>query len=99
MTKQNRTRAATMLPKFAGTVVLGGGTAGAAVAGLLAEHSEQSVLLLEAGPDYGPFATGRWPRELLDAGAIPLTHDWGFRSRKTDASRVITYERARVIGG
>jgi len=85
-------------PKGADTVVIGGGTAGAAVAGLLAEHTEQSVLLLEAGPDYGAFNSGRWPRELLDAGAIPLTHDWGYRSGK-DASRVITYERARVIGG
>ena len=79
--------------------MIGGGTAGAAVAGLLAEGSEQSVLLLEAGPDYGPFNSGRWPAELLDAGAIPLTHDWGYRSGRTDGSRVITYERARVIGG
>src|SRR6266853_5618637 len=89
----------TTLPKFVDTLVIGGGTAGAAVAGLLVEGSEQSVLLLEAGPDSGPCNSGRWPAELLDAGAIPLTHDWGYRSRKTDASRVITYERARVIGG
>src|ERR1700682_6718512 len=86
------------LPKYADTVVIGGGTAGAAVGRLLAERSEQSVLLLEAGPDYGPFAEGRWPRELLDAGAIPITHDWGYRSGK-EASRDVTYERARVIGG
>lgn len=89
------------MPKFVDTVVIGGGTAGAAVAGLLAEGSGQSVLLLEAGPDYGPFDSElpRWPRELLDAAAIPTTHDWGYRSGKTDASRDITYERARVIGG
>jgi choline dehydrogenase len=87
------------LPKFADTVVIGGGTAGAAIAGLLAENSAQSVLLLEAGPDYGPFAAGRWPAELTDAGAIPTTHDWGYHSGEQYAPRVISYERARVIGG
>src|SRR5271156_2147187 len=96
--KQNESRVAP-LPKFADTVVVGGGTAGAAVAGLLAEHSEQTVLLLEAGPDYGSFADGQWPAELLEAGAIPFTHDWGYDSGTRYASRVITFERARVIGG
>ena len=48
--KEERPSAAAPLPKFADTVVIGGGTAGAAVAGLLAQHSDQSVLLLEAGP-------------------------------------------------
>jgi choline dehydrogenase len=97
--KQNQSRTDTPLPKFADTVVIGGGTAGAAVAGLLAERSDQTVLLLEAGPDYGSFAEGRWPAELIDAGAIPTTHDWGYNSGRQYASRVITYERARVIGG
>ena len=97
--KQNLSRTDTRLPKFADTVVIGGGTAGAAVAGLLVEHSDQTVLLLEAGPDYGPFAEGRWPAELVDAGAIPATHDWGYDSGKQYAPRVITYGRARVIGG
>ena len=69
--KEERPSAAAPLPKFADTVVIGGGTAGAAVAGLLAQHSDQSVLLLEAGPDYGPFAAGRWPSELTDAVTIP----------------------------
>ena len=97
--KQNQSRTDTALPKFADTIVIGGGTAGAAVAGLLAEHSDQTVLLLEAGPDYGSFAEGRWPAQLLDAGTIPVTHDWGYDSGKQYASRVITFERARVIGG
>jgi choline dehydrogenase len=91
------TRAA--LPRFADTVVIGGGTAGAAVAGLLVELSEQSVLLLEAGPDYGSFTAGRWPAELTDAGAIPTTHDWGYHSGEQYKPRVIGFERARVIGG
>jgi choline dehydrogenase len=97
--KHDQPRAGTALPKFADTVVIGGGTAGAAVAGLLAGHSEQSVLLIEAGPDYGSYAAGRWPAELIDAGAIPLTHDWGYRSGTQYAPRVIDFERARVIGG
>jgi choline dehydrogenase len=97
--KQKPSKTVTHLPKFADTVVIGGGTAGAAVAGLLAERSEETVLLLEAGPDYGSFADGRWPKELIDAGAIPVTHDWGYESGKQYASRVISFERARVIGG
>ncbi len=79
--------------------MIGGGTAGAAVAGLLAEHSEQPVLLLEAGPDYGPFAAGRWPVELTSAATIPATHDWGYHSGDQYAPRVVAFQRARVIGG
>jgi choline dehydrogenase len=89
--KQDQSRTVTQLPKFADTVVIGGGTAGAAVAGLLAENSDQTVLLLEAGPDYGSFADGRWPAELIDAGAIPATHDWGYHSGEQYAARVISY--------
>jgi choline dehydrogenase len=96
---EERPSAAAPLPKFADTAVIGGGTAGAAVAGLLAQHSDQSVLLLEAGPDYGPFAAGRWPSELTDAVTIPMSHDWGYDSGKLYAPRVVDYARARVIGG
>lgn len=55
------------LPRYADTVVVGGGTVGAVVAGRLAEQSGRTVLLLEAGPDYGPYAGGGWPQVLLDA--------------------------------
>ena len=71
---------ALQIPQYADTVVIGGGTAGAAVAGLLAERGDRSVLLLEAGPDYGHRTEGRWPTELLDGRILASTHDWTFTS-------------------
>jgi choline dehydrogenase-like flavoprotein len=52
-------------PAAVDTVVVGAGTAGAAVAGRLAAGSSERTLLLEAGPDYGPADSGRWPDDLL----------------------------------
>ena len=87
------------LPGIADTVVIGGGTAGAAITGELAARSDQSVLLLEAGPDYGSFEAGRWPADLTDARAIPTSHDWGYTSGSQYGRRVIKFDRARVMGG
>jgi choline dehydrogenase len=79
-------------------VVAGGGTAGCVVAARLAEAGID-VVLLEAGPDHGALAGGAWPRELLDAGTIPTSHDWGYTSGDALPGRVLAFERARVIGG
>ncbi|MGQ0603182.1 MAG: GMC family oxidoreductase [Anaerolineales bacterium] len=87
------------LPRYADTVVIGGGTSGAAVAGRLAQHTEQSVVVLEAGPDYGAFSAGQWPADLLDARAIPLSHDWGYTSAAATGRPHHPLERARVLGG
>ncbi|MBV8136778.1 MAG: GMC family oxidoreductase N-terminal domain-containing protein [Deltaproteobacteria bacterium] len=87
------------LPGFADTVVIGAGTAGAAIAGVLAASCDQSLLLLEAGPDYGSFEDGRWPADLTDARAIPTSHDWGYSSTAQSGRRVIKFDRARVVGG
>ncbi len=89
----------TSIPRYADTVVLGGGTGGATVAGLLAELTDQSVLLLEAGPDYGPLDAGGWPADLLDARDLAPTHGWGYTSGERYPGRAIPFERARVIGG
>ena len=59
-----RVRSPLVLPEHVDTLILGGGTTGAVIAGLLAERSDETVLVLEAGPDYGPLAGGRWPRAL-----------------------------------
>jgi choline dehydrogenase len=84
-------------PAEADTIVVGAGTAGAAVAGRLAAGSPERTLLLEAGPDYGPADSGRWPHELLDATSVASSHDWGYTGEF--AGQVISFGRARVIGG
>ncbi len=68
-------------------VVVGGGSAGAVVAGRLGAETDADVVLLEAGPDYGAQAGGRWPADLLDGGALAATHGWD--------SRAATCTRAR----
>ena len=88
---------AARLPEAVDTIVVGGGTAGSVVAGRLAAGSPESTLLLEAGPDYGPSDSGRWPRDLLDARTFASSHDWGYTGEF--AGRLIQFSRARVIGG
>lgn len=87
------------IPRYAETVILGGGTSGCVIAGLLAEQSDESVVVLEAGPDYGALSEGRWPTDLVDASALAESHDWGYTSEDCYLGRQVSFERARVIGG
>ena len=84
---------------YADTVVIGGGTAGAAVAARLVQGTSQTVLLIESGPDYGAFANQRWPSQLLDARSLPGGHDWGYINGASTGRPGHLLERARVIGG
>ena len=71
-----------------GTVVVGAGSSGCAFVGRIAELSDEPICLVEAGPDYGPLADGRWPQELLDVRQFPDTHDWGwFETRDGELRR------------
>jgi choline dehydrogenase len=79
-------------------IVCGGGTAGPVVVARLVAAGHR-VLLLEAGPDYGPSEGEAWPAELVDAATIPTSHDWGYVSGEELPNRSLAYERARVIGG
>jgi choline dehydrogenase len=79
-------------------VVVGGGSAGCAVAGRLCATTDFRVCLVEAGPDYGPISEGYWPNELLDARIQPTTHDWGYAEERDDGSTAAE-PRAKVIGG
>jgi choline dehydrogenase len=74
-------------------LIVGGGTAGCVLAHRLSQSSARTVCLIEAGPDYGHYAEGRWPQELLNPRSLVFTHDWG-RGGEDDRSL-----GARVIGG
>ena len=80
-------------------LVVGGGSGGCVVAGRLAAESDARVILVEAGPDYGARASGRWPEDLLDGGALVTSHDWGYGSGPIAGREQIAFPRARVIGG
>ncbi|MCA9858478.1 MAG: GMC family oxidoreductase N-terminal domain-containing protein [Thermomicrobiales bacterium] len=81
------------------TIVAGGGSAGACVAARLVEAGDE-VILLEAGPDYGPFDEGNWPADLLDPAQLSIdSHTWSYISASSTGTPDQALERAKVIGG
>jgi choline dehydrogenase len=87
------------LPTRVDTLIIGAGTGGAALAGTLAELSDESILLVDAGPDYGAFSDGNWPADMLDARAIPLSHDYDLTTHATVGDGNLDLPRARIVGG
>ena len=79
-------------------VIVGGGSAGCAIAARLTEEPDLRVLLLEAGPrDTDPFI--HMPVGFYKMTGGPLT--WGYRTVPARAAnnRRMVYPQARVLGG
>jgi len=77
-------------------IIVGAGSAGAALAARLSEDPNRAVLLLEAGPDYS--AVERTPADLLNTWVSAGPHDWGLIAQATP-TREIPYPRGKVTGG
>ena len=83
-------------------VIVGGGAAGSALAGRLAQNARTSVLLLEAGPDYPDPASV--PDDIRFGGtrfaeAPDSPHNWALRGTITEEQGEIHVAQGKVIGG
>ncbi|CAG9984435.1 unnamed protein product [Clonostachys byssicola] len=80
-------------------LIIGGGTAGLAVAARLSEYSQFNVGVLEAGPLVNRLDTVDIPG--LYGQTIGTEHDWGFKTVPQPGlhGRVLPWPRGKLVGG
>ena len=87
------------MPNRWDVIIVGGGPAGCVLASRLSEDPERRLLLVEAGPDYGPNIDD-WPSELHEPYELPVeSHSWGFVNAANEHGYVADLPRARILGG
>ena len=83
-------------------MIVGGGSAGCALAGRLSEDPGRRVLVLEAGP--APARPGDYPEEVRDVASLAPADDghpynWSYATQLTDSAPTATARRARTARG